>query len=315
LAFAAMAVLVAGPYREAAHRWLPADAARDVAGHSPSWRSLLTAPADSLVWGGVHAGARASLGPAGLALLPGYALAALALGGLVFSIWSVRVRVALFVAAGVSVVLVMGTTGPARGRAGLLWLVEHVPGFEGLREPGRLIGWTSLLLALLAAGGAEALVRRAERGAQVRGDPRPTGWAWAALAVPLLLIVAEGLGTQAQPRVAASPAVLASTPAPYLVLPSGERSDADVLLWSAAGFPAVVNGAGRATEELTRTRTEIASFPSVESVAYLRDRGVRTVILLPDRTAGTPWADALTRPVEGLGITREATAAAVLFHL
>ena len=315
LVFAAVAILMAAPYRAAVQRWLPADAVRDVAAHSPSWRSLLTAPADSLIWGGLHTGARASLGPAGLALLPGYALAALALGGLVFSIWSVRARVALLAAAVVSVLLVMGTHGVAKGRFGFAWLVEHGPGFEGLREPARLIGWSSLVLALLAAGGVEALVRRAERGAQLRGDPRPRGWAWAALAVPLVLIAVEGLGTPAQPRIATPPTALAGAAAPYLVLPSGDRPDADVLLWSTDGFPAVVNGAGRPVPALARTRTEMASFPSAESIAYLRDLGVRTVILLPDRTAGTPWADAVDRPVDGLGITREATPGAVLFRL
>ena len=315
LVFAAVAAVLAAPYRDAVQRWLPADAVRDVADHSPSWRGLLTAPADSLVWGGLHAGARTSPGSAGLALLPGYMLAALALGGLVFSIWTVRARLVLLAAAAVSVLLVLGAHGVAKGRFGYAWLVEHGPGFEGLREPGRLIGWTSLLLALLAAGGVEALVRRAQRGAQLRGDPQPANWAWAALAVPLLLIVVEGLGTPAQPRIATPPAALASAATPYLVLPTGDRTDADALLWSTDGFPSVVNGAGRTTAELARTRTEVASFPSAESIAYLRDQGVLTVILLPDRVAGTPWADAIDRPVDGLGITREETPRAILFRL
>jgi hypothetical protein len=55
--------------------------------HSPPVRGLFTAPAGSLVWGDAHATSRARLdGPGEMALLPGFALYALAVAGLVFSV-------------------------------------------------------------------------------------------------------------------------------------------------------------------------------------------------------------------------------------
>ena len=41
------------------------------------------------------------------------------------------------------------------------WLYEFVPGWQGIRVPGRLHTLTTLCLALLAAGGAQALADRA----------------------------------------------------------------------------------------------------------------------------------------------------------
>ena len=45
--------------------------------------------------------------------------------------------------------------------------------------------------------------------------------------------------------------------------------------------------------------------PDPGSIAFLRQVGIRSVVVLPDRLAGTPWDGLPARPVDGLGITRE----------
>jgi hypothetical protein len=301
-----------------------------VEAHSPPVRGLFTAPAGSLLWGDAHTTSRARLtGPGEMALLPGYALYALAIAGLVFSVWTLWVRLALFAGTLLTVVLVLGVHGPFDA---YVWVADHAPGLEAQRAPGRLILWTTLLLGLLAAGGFCGLLERAREVAQRGGLPAPTSEAMVALLLPIALILVEGLGVPAARPVPTAPAALATVRAPYLVLPSdlptgedpssatsGDTSGAtngDVLLWSTDRFGDLVNGAGPLVPaELTRAREAVRTFPDAESVDYLRKLGVRTVVLLLDRVRGTPWERAAEAPVEALGITRRADPRAVVFQL
>ena len=50
-------------------------------------------------------------------------------------------------------------------------------------------------------------------------------------------------------------------------------------------------------------------------MTYLRDLGIRNVVVLRDRIAGTPWETTIDTPVDALGITREEIEGAVVFHL
>jgi len=304
----------------AQHKVLGLDPDADrVEAHSAPVRGLFTAPAGSLLWGDAHTTSRARLaGPAEMALLPGFALYALAVAGLVFSVWALWVRLALLAGTLLTVLLVLGVHGPFDA---YLWVAGHLPGFEAQRAPGRLILWTTLLLGLLAAGGLCGLIERARDVAQRSGLPAPTPEAMAALLLPIALIVVEGLGVPAARPVPTAPAALATVQAPYLVLPTGvppgdTGGDADVLLWSTDRFGDLVNGAGPLVPaELARTRERVRTFPDAESVDYLRKLGVRTVVLLPDRVKGTPWERAAEVPVEALGITRQAGPQAVVFQL
>jgi hypothetical protein len=316
--FAALTLFMAQPYMRVLD--LFPFARRDaawVALYSPPLRGYLTAPAESLIWGDLHATSRHQLSvPGEMALLPGFALYALAASGLIFSVWSLWVRLALLAGVAATVVLGLGTQGPAGGRIGYLILLDGLPGFEGLRTPGRLIVWTTLCLALLAAGGVCALADRAAEAAQWRGLPRPVTAARLALLLPLLLVLVEGLGTIPQASVPTAPATLATVPAPYLVLPSDSQHDIHVMLWSTDRFADVVNGGGDLTPvDLARTRGEVARFPDRASVAYLRQLGVRAVVVRMDLAAGTPWANAATEPIGGMGITRETADGAVVFRL
>jgi hypothetical protein len=294
-------VLELYPYARRTPEW--------VALYSPPVSGLLTAPEQSSVWGSLHAGLRASLPiPGEMALLPGLALCMLAAAGLFFSVWPRRIRVALGVGALVLAVLCLGTNGPLRGELGYLALF-HLPGFEAIRTPGRLIVWVTLLLALLAAGAVAELAAWA--GAAVR---RP-GVRAAVAVVPTLLIFLEGLGSVPHAELPPAPPTLATVPAPYVVLPMHPVMDMNIMLWSTDRFADTVNGgSGLVPLEQYAANQAVATFPDAASVAYLRSIGVRSVVVLPFRADGA-LASAATVPIDGLGITRDIHPDAVVFTL
>jgi hypothetical protein len=318
LIFAAVALLMAQPYLKVLELYpYVKRTTAYVEIFSPPLRGYFTAPPESFIWGDAHASSRAQLSlPAEMDLLPGFSLYALAVAGLFFSVWTIWVRLALLAGVIASIGLGMGTRGPAEGRLGYVWLLDHLPGFEGLRTPGRFIVWTTLLLAMLAAGGVCALATRANDAAERLGRPRPTAAARAALLVPVALLILEGLGTTPHPRVPAAPPTLSTVEAPYLVLPTDQLPDMHVMLWSTDRFAPLVNGAsGFIPLEMSQTRRQVASFPDAASVDYLRRLGVKTVVVLPDASGGTQWQNAATLPIDGLGITRELRPDAVVFRL
>lgn len=318
LIFGAVAVLMAQPYLKVLDLYpQAARSVREVAVYSPPLRGFFTAPPESVPWGDLHEGARALLRvPGEMDLLPGFVLYGLAGAGLFFSIWSVRTRLLLLAGVLASIALGMGTHGPAGGQAGYLWLLAHVPGFEGLRTPGRLIVWTTLLLALLAAGGVSEMTRQVRRATGSRERARPALPVWAVAVVPLLLVFVEGLGVTPHQVMPAAPTALSTVSAPYLVLPSQTMTDMHVMLWSTDRFAPVVNGgSGFVPTELARTRKEVATFPDQASVAYLRQLGVKTVVVVRDLAANAQWTAAINAPIDGLGIRRDVGPEVVLFHL
>ncbi|WP_194821962.1 hypothetical protein [Micromonospora sp. S-DT3-3-22] len=408
IGFAGVTLAMAAPYFEVVAR--NPSGRRTVAQiemFSPPWRGFVTAPPESWLWGERHEAARATLGfPGEMTLLPGVVLLSLAVAGLFFSAWRLRHRLMLAGAALVSVALAAGTTFGGDGDPGYVTLVEHAPGWDGVRTPGRLVLWTTLLLGLLAAGaltvreparqadpgaepapGSEPAGEQppgpdAEPGAGSAGDqspgpdaepgsepavpalrpagapvlveasapteaapgPRPAlrSAAWSgsaaeqavtrepapkragrqwrlarlALLVPLLLVGVEGVNRTPHVPAPEQPAVLRGLTGPALVLPSDGIRELHVMLWSTDGFPKVVNGLASFTpQSQERIRAVSMTFPDATSVAYLRQVGVRTVVLLPGWAAGTPWADVAARPVDGLGISREIVGEDVIYRL
>jgi len=197
-------------------------------------------------------------------------------------------------------------------------LYDLLPGWNGIRTPGRLVLWTSLLLGVLAAGAVTAFVERAGElttdRAKVPAEPGPL--LRLATLIPLLLVLVEGINQTPHPQVPTRPEALRDVVAPVLVLPSNQSMDQNVMLWSTDGFPKIVNGSsGFIPEGMRRTRETTATFPDEASIAYLRELGVKTVILVKSRVGGTPWADAATVPVDGLDVTREEQGNVVVFHL
>jgi hypothetical protein len=273
-----------------------------VAALSPPPQGLLVAPADSLLWGGLHAGARDSLSyPPEMTLLPGFALLGLAVAGLFFSAWSIRARVLLGLGVAVTMICALGTHGPMHGQIGYRALFA-LPGFDAIRTPSRLIAWSILLLGILAAG---ALTGFAQRGVEVRGDRvpgRPEALLRLAMLVPLALVLVEGINTMPHPVVPAPPAGFAKLPEPLLVLPTSETDDELYMLWGTAGFPTMVNGTGSYRPPRQRELLEAgASFPATDSVATLRAAGVRTVVVLADMADPGRF----DQPVDDPDVTRE----------
>ncbi|GAA2216983.1 hypothetical protein ACFY2R_10210 [Micromonospora olivasterospora] len=315
--FAGVGGLLAVPYFKVAE--LHPNAARtldDIGVYSPPFSGFFTAPAESRVWGSLHEGARAALPwHPEMTLLPGFVLYALAAGGLFFSVWRVRHRLLLLAGVLVTAVLAMGTRFfGGTFTYGLLF--EYLPGWNGLRTPGRMMLWTTLLLGLLAAGAVSAFAVRVRELAAERVPPWPGPWLRLATVLPLLLVIAEGLNTTPHPVVPAQPAAMRLVDGPTLVLPSSQNLDQPVMLWSTSRFQDVVNGgSGFTPVRQAEIRQVTETFPSQASVTYLRDLGVRNVVLLRNQIAGTPWETTIDAPVDTLGITREQIENAVVFHI
>ncbi len=322
LLFVAVGIFMALPYFRVAEAHPGARRTEaDLELFSPPLRGFLTAPAESWLWGSTHESAREALPfPAEMTLLPGTILLALALAGLFVSIWSWWQRLWLAVATVITVLLAMGTQF-FDGRFSYLLLFRYLPGWEGIRTPGRLIVWTTLLLAVLAAGCVSAFVRRSYETAEAawidhREPPRPAPLLRLAMVIPVLLVLVEGWNLTPHPRVPSQPVALQDLSGPALVLPSTHFDDQAVMLWSTDGFPQVVNGGSGFTPQLlTEIRERSVYFPDQSTVEYLRELGVETVVVLGDRAIGTPWEWALTAPINGLDIERREVGNAVIFDL
>ncbi|GAA1769738.1 hypothetical protein GCM10009681_46430 [Luedemannella helvata] len=308
LIFAGVCVGMALPYLKVLDLYPQARRTEALLGFfSPPLRGYFTSPPESVLWGQLHASSRELLPfPAEMDLLPGFVLYALALTGVFFSVWSVRTRLLLAAGAGVSVYLGMGTQAWGDGEFGYLLLYRNLPGFEGLRTPGRLVVWTTLLLALLAAGAVSALGRQTLAVARARGHYSMPSVARVAIAVPLVLVLVEGLNATPHPRMPAQPAALRDVTGPVLVLPSTDLPDMHIMLWTTDTFVDLANGAsGFQPTELAEIRQQTKAFPDAGSINYLRKIGIESVVIVPSLAKGTPWADPANLPADGFGITKD----------
>ncbi|MGC5032358.1 hypothetical protein [Micromonospora sp. DT229] len=317
LIFAGVGVLLAMPYFTVAQ--LHPNAERsidDIAAYSPPASSFVTAPGESRIWGGLHEGARAILPwHPEMTLLPGFALYALALGGLFFSIWTIRQRLFLLAGVLVAMILSMGTRFFG-GDFTYVPLFEYLPGWNGIRTPGRLMLWATLLLGLLAAGAVSAFSQRVREVYAERIPSWPSPWLRLATLLPLLLVIVEGTNTTPHPVVPKQPAAMRTVDGPLLVLPSSQNHDQPVMLWSTTRFQDIVNGgSGFTPRQLNDVRQVTMTFPDQTSVDYLRTLGVQNVLVLREEITGTPWEVSVDAPLDGLDITREEMGLVVLFRL
>lgn len=315
--FAGVGALLAIPYFKVAE--LNPNAERtigDIRLYSPPASGFFTAPAESRIWGGLHEGARAALPwHPEMTLLPGFVLYALAAGGLFFSVWRLRHRLLLLAGVLVTMALAMGTRFLG-GTFTYVPLFEHLPGWNGLRTPGRMMLWTTLLLGLLAAGAVSAFARQVRAFAAERIPSWPGPWLRLATLLPLLLVAVEGLNSTPHPVVPLQPEAMRTVDGPMLVLPSSQNLDQPVMLWSTSRFQDVVNGgSGFTPVQLDDVRRVTLAFPDQTSIDYLRTLGVRNVVLLRDQVAGTPWEATVDAPVDGFGITRQEIGEAVVYRL
>jgi hypothetical protein len=195
------------------------------------------------------------------------------------------------------------------------FLYDFAPGWDGVRTPGRINTLTSLGLALLVGAGVCLVLRQARRLPVVRrAHARLLGPMSAAVLFGAIL--AEGAGPLAHPHVPPAPPGQSAATAPQLHFPLDFDKGSRYSYWSIEGFPAIVNGSGAFEPDLhVRLRAAVATFPDRESVAVLRELGVRTVILHPELALGTAWQDTADRPTSGLAVTRKVAADVVLYEL
>jgi len=279
----------------------------DLALFSPPAVGFVTAPADSLLYGGRQEDQRAALGFAPeMTLAVGGTLVVLAAVGVAAGRWPRRRRWSLAGAAVVLLALAMGTQFPGGGRWAYLLLFDYAPGWEGIRTPGRLVVPLTLALALLAATGLDRL-REAAGG---RRRALATG------VLAFALVGAESLGTTPVLPAPAAPAALRDATGPVLVLPSDATSDLQAMFFSTEGLYPLVNGySGFTPASLDALRAAVAPFPDPTSVQLLRQLGVRQVVLLPALATGTRWEQAAGRSVDGLPLSRRLVGEAVVYAL
>ena len=234
--------------------------------------------------------------------------------------WPLRRRLALAVATALAVALTLGTQFWGGGSWTYLLLYRHLPGWDALRTPGRLVIWVTFGLALLAAGfvarAVEVLIERARRPA-ADGARRVAAVAGlAALLVPIGLVAADDWGGPRHWPVATAPVSVSALPAPIMFLPTDQIGDYHLMLWTTDGFPTLANGnSGFNPPQQEQLRQATRTFPDAASVAALRAKGIRTVVVVRSRAAGTPWEGAADKPVAGLGIHRQDLGDAVVYTL
>ncbi len=313
--------LLARPYLSVVDSHPEAERSADlVAFFSPSLSSFLTAPPESAIWGDATAATRDSFRwPIEQTLFLGVAIVVLALLGLWSTVYPASLRIGLACGTLATAALSLGLPHYPDGDRGFTpyrILYAYLPGWDGIRTPGRLQLLTSLGLALLAGAGVCLVVSRLRNWTALR-DTRTRSVAAAVAAVALIgVIVAEGFGPVPVYAAPDRPAGVADAPDPQFHLPSTYGYDLLYTYWSIGGFPRIVNGAASfEPARLNALRDEVEGFPDASSVRILRDLGVRTVVLHPALAAATPWRDAASRSIAGLGITREEKGDVVLFHL
>ncbi|GIG71055.1 hypothetical protein [Phytomonospora endophytica] len=302
--FAGAAVGLSIPYFRVVDQYPYAATDLDLADRfSPSWLSFITAPAESWIWGGLHAPARdAMYWPAETTLLVGFALLGLGLAGFVYSSWTRRQRWWLAIGLVVSVVLTMGTNFLDDGDWAYGALHRFLPGFGALRVSGRLVLYVTIVLAILAAGTITRLGDRLhDMAVERRIDPREPVHrpilARLALFLPVALVVLEGISVAAHPTVPTAPAALISAQGPMLVLPASRADDAQTMLWSTQGFPQLANGTATFVPRTQDRIFDVAvSFPQANAVSALRALGVKTVVVQRNKIAGTSWQHVLDFP-------------------
>ncbi|HEV7460032.1 MAG TPA: hypothetical protein VGN78_05815 [Solirubrobacteraceae bacterium] len=330
---AAMALVdgvVARPYLDVSREFGPRSVP-EVDFYSTGPRAFLAAPRSNLLWGRATVGVRDGLDwVQEQTLFPGVAILALALVGAFAGSFPRRLRIAL---AGGALVAGWLSLGLSTHGGWVLWpyrlLYDYAPGWDGVRVPERIWLLTMLALALLAADGAQALLRRV----------RPARWATAVAAALVGLVLLEGsgfhlgrdgslihlgadtptyFGGPPHPAVPRMPPGQRGLPGPQMHLPlqSGEASSPRVVLWSTDGFPKVTTGIGAyQPKSYNRLKEEMRGFPDRRSVSRLRALGVRVVVLHPDLVAGTPWEHAAGRPLTGLALRRRDGGGVVVYRL
>ena len=322
---AAVTVYEARPYLRVHHDYPSARRTNfDVSLYSAPPKAFAAAPAESRLWGAATASVRNGLRSRNEdTLFPGLAILGLAVLGVGWGRWPRALRIGLSAGVVVCAVLSLGFGMPPHGDLTYRLLYRFAPGWDAVRTPGRIVTLTSLGLALLAAAGADVAIGRAMR-------PLPVRWQrTGALAVGSLLVAAvvvDGAGRVGDPRVPLPPPGEARLAPPQLHLPTSGSYDRLYQLWSTDGFPDIVNGVSTFDlPSLDSVRGVMRTFPDAQSVLFLRQHRIRTVVLhtnlgregLPPSVRNPPLpvdpAAAAAKPIRGLLLRRHSLPGAVVY--
>ena len=86
--------------------------------------------------------------------------------------------------------------------------------------------------------------------------------------------------------------------------------------WSVEGFPKLANGHnGLLPPQYLEINEAFKTFPDAHSVDVMRKYGIPRVLVLKVGATGTPYEQALTRPLDGLPLTRTESTDLVTFTL
>ena len=300
--FGGLGLLLARPYQAVKDAHPESErTAETVSAFSGGLDQFLAASELSTIWGPITAPVRDGLGfVPEQTLFPGLLVVVLAAVGLTaMSPYPRRLRIGLGAAIVVLALLCLGLREPGDGFPyPYRLLYEFAPGWDAVRTPGRLNTLLSLALALLAAAGAAAAVAATRRSHLTVAGQQLGGMV--AVVLPALVLV-EGMGfPYPHPTVPKPPPGLAEATPPRLHLPMYAYESRRFLVWSANGFPEIVNGRGSfKPASFDALERRMASFPARAVVDELRDLGVRTVVLHPDIVDGTPWEGWRDWPLEG----------------
>ncbi|MCW2505904.1 MAG: hypothetical protein JWO79_4188 [Actinomycetia bacterium] len=330
LLFAVTGALMAIPYQRVADRYPEAKRGiEQVKFFSPPLKAFFVAPPESWFWAPRQVAARAAIPfVPEMTLLPGLAVLLLALAGIAISVWTVKQRLALVAITAVATILAMGTSFFG-GTYSYLVLLDHLPGWDALRTPGRLMIWVTFGLGLLAAGAVTAVIDRMSavlsrlqatndeaEPAAVAGTGRVPAFVAAVALVPALLVLGEGLNNTPHPVVPTQPSVMADAQGPMIMLPSGSFPDMWAMYWSTSTYPKMMNGSSSFNPvSLQQAQQAVAGFPDAASVEYLHQHGVKRVVLVTGMTPGTPWENAANKPVDGLPLTRTVRPDGIIYTL
>lgn len=346
LAYAAVGGLEARPYLKAAREYPSAKRTiAEVERYSAPLQALIATPRENRVWGSITGPVRRELRSQNESVLfPGLTILLLALVGLGAPVLPRALRWALLAGSATCAVLACGLGLTGAGYPYRI-LFDHLPGWDAIRTPGRIITMTSLGLALLAGAGAHRLLGahaprriwgRLASSVGPAGDSREAGVAArrTARTVPtavvgavlIALVVFEGAGHQPHPHVPAAPTGLAALPGPRLDLPTDSSHDRLYVFWSVNGFPTIANGVSTFDiPAMDLLRGALQDFPDRPGVEKLRRVGIRTVVLHIDAVAlpmlhySVPEPpdplQASLRPITGLPLTRRRMGSEVIYDI
>ena len=300
---------------------------------SPHLWSFMAPPKQSALYSGIASQLADHFGTGysekGLYL--GLPIVVLTLIGLFWQGFPRALKIGLAITAAIAAVLSLGVRSSGLGHyLPYRFLFEYAPGWQGIRTPGRIHTITTLVLAMLTAGGAALIWDR------LSGSGRGNRLAVLAIGGLCVLVLIDGSGfPYAHPKVAKAPSALASIRGPLFQLPAAPENNRLYLLWSTNGFTKMVNGRSTVTpESYKRALAAARHFPSPASIRTLEALGVRNVVvhtefanqrngshdgkkwLSQPQFRSPTWKQAVSvKNPSGLGVSRSLKRPLVIYHL